>query len=567
MTEPNLSHSQRLAALAQRYWRWQCDEFPLNAVLAGETTNTAVLFREAPGDYERRLGASAGLRQELQTIPLSELTGQDRATHRLLQCELEDLRGMHQVLAHYRPPLLPAGPDFATISFANTASVNDTASAELYVERLSKFPAYLTDIQACLQAGYDRGIRYPKVVLDGLAAMVRGMAAAPLDSLPWTGTFRRSIVASNDSVQRCAKSANRFMQSEWLPALRAYADFLVGPLARGARDSIACIDAPLGPEFYAAQLRHYTTTTQSADEVHQLGLDEVRRLEAEIAIVAAQAGYAGKLDAYRRFLADDPQFFAASKEALRSQAESTAKRIDKRIPAFFGRIPRMTYGVESMSDAMSATMPAAYAQPNPADRSAPGIYWLTSMPAKCPSYIQLPMALHEGWPGHLMHLALMQEMDDLPAFRRHGALKYSACLEGWALYCETLGVEMGLYETPHQHYGRLEMELWRALRLVVDTGIHARGWSRDRAIDYMASRLSMSRDAITAEVNRYIGLPGQALAYQVGNLKIRELRQRAQNALGERFDLRAFHDQLMAAGPVTLPVLEEIVQQSLSKYH
>ena len=260
-----------------------------------------------------------------------------------------------------------------------------------------------------------------------------------------------------------------------------------------------------------------------------------------------------------------PKFIAASSAALRESIEVLCKRIDRRIPDFFRRIPRITYGVESMPEATSARMPPAYAQPSPADGSSAGVFWISGLPSKAPSYLHPALVVHEAWPGHLMHLALLNEQRDLPAFRRYGAVKYTACVEGWALYCESLGIEMGVYTTPHQHYGRLEMELWRAVRLVVDTGIHAQGWSRERAIDYMASLLSLSRDTIEGEVDRYAALPAQALAYQIGNLKLRELRRRAQTRLGDRFELRGFHEAVMTAGAVTLPVLDDLVEDWLQR--
>jgi uncharacterized protein (DUF885 family) len=225
----------------------------------------------------------------------------------------------------------------------------------------------------------------------------------------------------------------------------------------------------------------------------------------------------------------------------------------------------MTYGIESMPESVAERMPLAYAQPNPGDRSAPGIFWITSLPEKCPSTIHVPTALHEAWPGHLMHIALMQEAEHLPAFRRHGAIRYPACIEGWAIYCENLGLDMGLYEAPHQHYGRLEMEIWRALRLVVDTGIHWRGWSREQAVDTMARSMAMARPGIEAEVDRYICWPGQALAYQVGNLEYRRLRRSAEERLGEDFTIREFHDTLLSAGAVSLPVLRDLVEEWLTR--
>jgi uncharacterized protein (DUF885 family) len=286
--------------------------------------------------------------------------------------------------------------------------------------------------------------------------------------------------------------------------------------------------------------------------------------------VAVDVGFGNDLAAYRAFLALDPQFRAPSKEVLRERFEILSKRIDLKIPEFFGRLPRITYGICSIPECAASSMPPAYAQFNPADCSRAGIHWVTSLPAKAPTYMHIPLALHEAWPGHLMHMALIQEMDHLPEFRRYGlafggSWRYSACLEGWALYCEGLGVDMGLYESPHQHYGRLDMEMWRAVRLVVDTGLHVRGWTRVRGIEYMATHSALPRDVIESEIDRYIGMPAQALAYQVGNLGFRELRERAESHLGRRFDLRGYHDTLMAAGAVTLPVLKQLVDEYLSR--
>ena len=396
-------------------------------------------------------------------------------------------------------------------------------------------------------------------MLENAAATVRGITSGPLDSQPWLGPFLRSAVATQPAVQEQAAIARTLTERSIVPALRAYAEFLEGPLLRRARDSLACTDSRDGREFYATLVRHFTSLAATPDEIHALGLVEVRRIDEEMQAVAARAGFAGNLDGYRRHLQEDASLIAPSAEALRERIEVLSKRIELRLPAFFGRLPRITYGVESIPEAIAERMPPAYAQRNPADRSSPGIHWVTSIPARCPSFMHVPLALHEAWPGHLMHLALIQETEALPKFRRHGELGYSMCLEGWALYCEALGVEMGLYQTPAQDYGRLEMEIWRALRLVVDTGIHWLGWSRERAIDEMLRYQALPRATIEAEVDRYISMPAQALAYQLGNLKMRELRRRAESALGDRFDIRSFHDEIMKSGPVTLPVLDRLI--------
>jgi len=561
--------SSALADLAQRFWAFRCDEEPYGAIQAGEKPTHAVLFREAPQDFERRFTAAGTFLRQLEAIPEASLTVQDWATHRLLRRELEDIRSFHQVRAHERPALFPMGPEFLAVDFGNTAALTTIEAAELYVDRLKTLPDYFKDVIANLSAGHAAGLRYPRQVLAGAAATVRAYTQGEIADLAWFSPFRRTALSGAD-LERVAQDARKLIASKLVPALRAYADFLEGPLAVGARDSVSCADAPQGEEFYRLQVRHYTTTELTPLELHELGQQEVSRLTREMQAVAAEAGFANNLQGYRAFLTTDRQFLAPSKEVLSEQFEILSKRIDLKIPAFFGKIPRITYGIQTIPEATAALLPPAYAQANPADCSSPGVHWVTSLPAKAPSFMHVPLALHEAWPGHLMHMALIQEMRDLPNFRRFGAVfggawRYSACLEGWALYCEGLGVDMGLYETPHQHYGRLDMEIWRALRLVVDTGLHTQGWTRTQAIEYMAAHQALPRMTIESEVDRYIGQPAQALAYQVGNRKFWELRRRAEQRLGRRFDLRTFHDQLMAAGPVTLPVLERLVEDYLER--
>jgi uncharacterized protein (DUF885 family) len=552
-----------LGEVARRFWEFQCHEFPLLAIQAGRKTADAVLLREAPEDFERRCKAAGDFTRALEQIPEQSLNAQDWATHRLLRRELDDVRDFYRVRAHQRPSLFPMGPEFVTLSFANTATLTSVDAAELYVERLAGLAGYWPQLLANLRAGYAGGLRYPRQMLKNAAASVRAALRGDVDSLAWFSPFRRTAL-KGAKIDQLAMRARQVIGAEFVPALTAYAEYLKGPLANGARESVGCTEAPDGEELYRVLMRHFTTTDLSADQVHELGQREVARLAAEMEAAACEAGFKGNLPGYRRYLNTDPQFIAPSKEALLEQIEVLSKRIDLKIPAFFGRIPRITYGVQQMSEAASALLFPAYAQPSPADCSGPGVHWVTGNPAKLPSFMHVPIALHEAWPGHLMHLGLIQEMGDLPDFRRFGALGYSACLEGWALYCEGLGIEMGLYRTPHQTYGRLDMEMWRACRLVVDTGLHTRGWTRTQAIGYMAANMALPLPTIESEVDRYIGMPAQALAYQIGVLKFRELRARAEQRLGERFDVRAFHDQLLAAGPVTLPVLERLTDDYLS---
>lgn len=565
----NDEFSNRLADVAKRFWKFRCYEEPLLAIQAGDKTVDAVLFREGPEDFERRFASSGTFLNELNGILETQLDLQERATYQLLRRELQDIRSFHHLRVHERPSLFPFGPESYALEFANTVSLTALDDAQLYVDRLQTIPDCLNGVIKNLASGHAAGMRYPRQVITNAAAAVRAQTGGALDDSPYFGPFRRTLLVGTD-LERLAHLAREVISSKVVPAIRTYGAFLEGPMLADARESVSCSDAHQGGELYDTLVRHFTTTELSADELHELGRSEISRLDAEMQGVAATAGFANNLQGYRAFLSTDPQFRASSKEQLREQFEVVSKRIDPLIPALFGKVPRITYGVRSIPEAAAALLPPAYAQANPADCTGPGIHWVTSLPEKAPSFIHIPIALHEAWPGHLMHMALIQETQDLPAFRRFGsagmgAWRYAVCLEGWALYCEGLGMEMGLYQTPHENYGRLDMEMFRALRLVVDTGIHAMGWTREQAIEYMGAYLALPRTAIESEVDRYIGTPAQALAYHVGTLKFRELRRLAEQRLGRRFDVRAFHDQVLAAGVVTLPVLERLVEDYIMR--
>ena len=557
--------ARELQRLAERYWAFCCFEQPFNAILAGEDPADDVLFRESPGDHDRRCSAAVALLAELGSIPVDALAIGDRATQMLLRRELEAIRDFHRAKAHLRPSLYPAGPDFNLVYFANSASINSVDAADRFVARLATVPAFIADLEASLLAGHQAGFRYPRHMLGLAAQAVRAHLTPSAEESALFGPFRRCAIAGRASLTLARQEAARLIATEIMPAFEVYAAFLDSTLAEDARDTIGLQDDLWGREYYELLVRHFTSLELTALEVHELGLGEVARVQGEIDTLAADAGFGGDSSAYRRYLSSERAFIAPDPETHLARVRALCKRIDAHLPAYFGKLPRITYGVECIPPGLSASMPPAYAQPSPADHSAPGIFWLNGNTEKCPTYLYPSLALHEAWPGHLMQIALMQEQKQLPKFRRHGSLKYTACIEGWAMYCEQLGIPMGLYATPHEHFGRLNMELWRSVRLVVDTGIHILGWTRDQAISYMADRVCLPLPAVASEIDRYVALPGQALAYQPGNLKFRELRARAERALGDRFDLRSFHDALIAAGPVTLTVLDELVSHWLEQ--
>jgi uncharacterized protein (DUF885 family) len=560
-----ITPAAKLQDLAERYWAFQREEFPIIAIQAGDAPTTDILVREAPEDYARRADWAEQILEELAAVGEDSLSLTERATRALLQHELELTVNVVARQGHLRRTLYPLGPDFTFNNWASATNLATADDARRYVARLAQVPTGFESVQASLLEGVGQGLRYPRIVVERALGIARAQASAQLDASPFARPLAL-LAGRGAAYQDIVAEGRAVIEQAVIPTLSSYADFIETVLLPVAREDLACTAEMDGEAFYAHLIREFTTTDLSPEAIHQIGLDEVRRITDAMLLVAADAGHSDDLPGFRRRLQADTSQILESAEALRQEIEILSKRIDARIPEFFGRMPRSTYGVSSIPAAIAPAMPPAYAQPNPADNSAAGIHWITSIPSKLPRYTHIPVALHEAWPGHLMHLALIQELD-LPQFRRSGFLRYSVCLEGWALYCESLGEEMGFYDTPEKRYGRLETEMWRAVRLVVDTGIHAKNWSRDQAIAYFKDHLALPIETVEAEVDRYVGLPGQALSYQLGNLKIRELRTRAEQELGERFNIRSFHDALASPGAVSLEVLDQTVSAWIEAQH
>lgn len=550
-----------LGELADRYWEFERFEFPLNALLAGQSTSDATVFRESQADHARKDAAAANMLGALAEIDAGALSGGDQATHALLRHELTLIRDLYRAGAHLRPSLFPVGPDFNTIFLANSTALTTRAEAQAYLARLETLPGFIDDLIDNFDAGLERGYRYPRVVLERAIAVVDGYLSGAPETLGWYGPFKHSPLG--ERISDIAEAGLSAIKERLRPAFTRYRDYMAGTLLTAARETLSICDDKDGEAYYAVLAARFTTTPMSPEDIHALGLSEVDRLSAEFEALARRHGFPDAA-AYRAHVVDAPDAALGDADAVRRNVESLAKRIDAKIPAYFGRIPRITYGIESMTPDQSLRMPPAYAQPAPAGGGQAGLFWVSALPEKCPRYMHVPLTLHEAWPGHLMHIALIQEMDHLPAFRRFGAVKYTPCIEGWALYCETLGEDMGFYGAPEDDFGRLDMEMWRAVRLVADTGLHLKRWSREETIDYMLEHLSLSRDTIEAEVDRYIALPGQALGYQIGGLCIRKLRAAMEDQLGDAFSLRTFHDAVTGAGAVTLPILEQSVTQTLT---
>jgi len=548
-----------LHGLAEDYWEFRLREYPTLAHDIGDTRYRRDLFHESIADFDRREAGHSRLLERLSAIRMGDLSSADRITHQLLAREIGEEREHYAFASHLRPVLFPTGPEGAVAYAMHKTSIRNLEEADEFLSRLDTLPEHFAHHAERLRVGVAGGYRLPRVVHERVCASVAAYCEGPAEA---HACFRPLAAAGSRDAEAFAPILARgrqLIETRVLPAFRGWLETL-GTYTPHCRDSVGIREEPDGEAYYAFLARHFTTTRLTPAEIHATGLDEVARIRSAMAAVAADAGYRGDLPGLRTLIATDPRFVAKTKDELRERVQVLAKRIERRIPEFFGRIPRMTYGIESIPEAVSAQLPPAYAQPNPPSGLSAGVFWVTGLPARCPTTMHVPITMHEAWPGHLMHIALLQEMTDLPAFRRYGLSNYTAYLEGWAMYCEQLGYDFGLYEDPFARYGQLDMEMWRAVRLVVDSGIHVMGWSRAKAIDYMAAQVTLPVEAIEAEVDRYIGWPGQALGYKIGELRVRGLRERAARRLGTALDLRALHDRFSDAGPVTLEILDAHVE-------
>jgi len=425
-----------------------------------------------------------------------------------------------------------------------------------WVARLDGFPAYVDQTIALMQEGLRRKMVPARAVLERippeLEKLVRSSPTATAFYAPFT-QIPTSIPAEERT--RLSTSAERLIREKVQPAYRRLQEFLVGTYIPAAPAEVGIGRWPNGEAIYAWLAKRYTTTELTPDQLHALGLSEVARIRAELETVKARTGFKGTLAEFFRQLRTDPRYYFKTGEELILHSRDLAKRIDPRLVRLFGTLPRAPYGVEPTPAAMAPNATHGFYYPGATDGSRAGTFWVnTYRPETRPRFEMLPLTLHEAVPGHHLQTSLAAEQQDVPAFRRH--LSYVAYGEGWGLYSESLADELGLVDDPLDKAGQLSFEIWRAMRLVVDTGMHVKGWTREQSVQYMLENSPRPELDIRNEVDRYVAYPGQALAYKVGQLKIRELRVRAEKALGPRFDVRSFHDAVLLSGSLPLDVLE-----------
>lgn len=430
------------------------------------------------------------------------------------------------------------------------------ADYRAYIAQLRAIPRYLAQQTDNLRAGLKRGFTPPAIVMLGREAPVVAVAEAKgAEATVYYEPFAK-MPASVPNRAAIQAEARRVIEGEVIPAHRTLLAYLRGTYFPGLRTALGASSYPDGAAYYRSRIRQFTTLDLTADRIHAIGLAEVAKIRAEMERARTDAKFDGDLPAFFRFLRTDPRFYAKTPEELLKEAAWGAKRFDGMASKWFGRLPRARFAIRPVPDDIAPFYTAG--------RGGPGSYLVNTYDLPSRPLFQLhALTLHESAPGHAMQISLAQENTSLPVFRRRSYI--SAYGEGWALYCERLGDEMGFYRDPYERFGMLSYQMWRAVRLVVDTGVHAKGWSRDRALAFLRDNTALSEREVTTEVDRYIGWPGQALSYYLGQLAIQRARAKAEAALGPKFDIRAFHDTVLSLGGVPLPVLEARIDRFIAE--
>lgn len=496
----------------------------------------------------------------LNTIDQSSLKLNDKIDLELMKYRLQDQLNYYEFKEYMNPILSDEG--FHT-RFAHEARTQPGTSREyhLYIAKLKAFPEYAAQHMELIRKGLAIGISQPVVALKGYESTYNTHITDTIEKSLFFQPFKnKSSQLSQESWDSLITEAKDAIAKNVIPTYRSIKKFFEAEYYPKARKTLSVSAFPDGRKYYEALVKFHTTTDLSPDEVFNIGMNEVTRIKKEMEAVIKEVSFKGSFKDFFTFLRTDKRFYPTTAEQLLKEASYIAKKVDGKLPSLFGKLPRQPYGVFPVPDYLAPSYTTGrYAGASISSRNA-GQYWVNTYNLSSRTLYTLEaLTLHEAVPGHHLHTALTQELDNLPRFRR--GMYVNAFGEGWGLYSEYLGTELGLYKDPFSKFGRLTYEMWRACRLVIDAGIHSKNWTREQAVDFLASNSALSLHEVNTEVNRYITWPGQALSYKIGELKIIELRRKAEKELGEKFDVRKFHDLLLSQGSVTLSILEVMVNE------
>jgi uncharacterized protein (DUF885 family) len=515
------------------------------------------LGRYREEDYKRRYDFRKKIDGDLNKIQVASLDSNDLVTLELLKFTNANELAEYEFKAYLNPILSDDGFHIDFVGQSSTV-IRTKLDAENYLKTLNAFPLYVDENIALIRKGISMGISQPVVVVEGFKSSYNNHIVDTVEkSLFYKPFMTKPAAMSEAEWVQYQEKGKKAVKEIVVPQYMRIRKFFEEEYVANTRKTLGATAFPDGQRYYQQRINYFTTTNISYEEVYQTGLREVARIETEMGEVMIGVGFRGSLKEFIQQLRNDDRFYVTTPEALLKEASFIAKKIDWTLPKFFGKLPRQPYGVQPVPAFLAPGYTGGRYSPASIRSGRAGEYWVNTYNLRSrPLYVLESLTLHEAVPGHHLQMALNQEVENVPAFRRN--LYLSAYGEGWALYCEYLGTEMGFFKDPYSRFGKLTYEMWRACRLVIDVGIHAKGWTQQQAVDYLADHTALSLHEVNTEVVRYIAWPGQAVSYKIGELKIRELRKKAEAALGPKFDLRAFHDMILSRGTVTLGILEQM---------
>jgi len=552
---------QTFSKLLEAHWAWTLEQNPTFATSLGVRDYDDRLSDLSLAAYDAGVTQATDFLNQLADVDLTALSEDNQLNHALLKLDLSNQveaanhGGKYQILTNR------GGPHLSLTSMVGQLPFFTEADYHSYLQRLAGVPEYMTRATKRIRAGIAAGWVQACAPMRGYEQSIKTHIVGDANDSRFMEPFaNKPSVIKAERFAVMEDKAKELISNGVLPAYQSFFDFYMREYAPACQEKVGTDALPGGKEYYAHRVRLFTTTDQTPDQVHQVGLSEVARIRAEMDEVIKEAGFEGSFEEWLIYLRDNPDFYPKTAEERLNAVAVISKKIDGELPKLFGKLPRMPYGIKEIPLDIAEKTTTAYYQPPAGGGSRAGFHFVnTTLLNTRPLYQLEALSLHEAVPGHHLQIALAQELD-LPNFRRYGG--QTVFVEGWGLYAERLGLETGFYQTPYTNFGRLSYEMWRACRLVVDTGLHSKGWTRQQAIDYMLENSGLSLNNVTSEIDRYISWPGQALAYKTGELKIRELRAHAESALAERFDVRVFHDKILKIlenGALPLSVLESII--------
>ena len=519
-------------------------------------------FREER--FEQYAQFCDSLKNELNSLNYSLLNEEDQISYSLLDFVLNEALVEYQFKTHWNPILSDAG--FHSSLTYRVRPLTNKKSALSYLRILEGIPTYIKQQRVLIEKGLEAGMGQPLVIFRGYESTynqhITPTAEENFFYSPFLNLPSQFSESEKDSLQEAAK---KIVLEKVIPTFEEVKNFFEQEYFLRTRKTLGVSEIPNGKKYYQSRIDYYTTQHMTPENIHSLGLSEVARIRNQMESIIQEVGFKGTFNDFISYLRNSPEFYATSSEMLLKHARNIAKKLDEQLPRYFITLPRKPYGVAAVPASIAPKYTGGRYVGSPKNSTDPGYYWVNTYNLSSrPLYVIPSLTAHEAVPGHHLQGALNQELPDhIPQFRKN--LYLSAYGEGWGLYTEYLAEEMGIYETPYEHFGKLTYEMWRACRLVVDTGIHAFGWSRDQAVAYMASNTALSLHEVNTEIDRYISWPGQALSYKIGEIKIRELREKAMQELGSSFDIREFHEEILKRGTLTLPLLENQILNYIEK--